>query len=293
MTAAVGRATGADARLPDASAILPLAARENFSVASLLVGRADAGHLIAIYGFARLVDQLGDEVDGDRLALLDCVRGRPRPRLRRRAGAPAAAAARSRRCASCDLPREPFLRLIEANRRDQRQARTRRSTSSSTTATLSANPVGELVLHVFGAATPERIALSDRVCTGAPARRALAGRRRGLRGAGASTCRPRTCERFGVEPRRPRRGARPAPRCASCSRSRSSARGGCSTRARRSSARCAAARASRSPATSAAGARTLDAIAARRLRRARRPAAGDAARRRARRSLWSASAGGA
>ena len=31
---------------------------------------------------------------------------------------------------------------------------------------LSANPVGELVLHVFGAATPERIALSDRVCTG-------------------------------------------------------------------------------------------------------------------------------
>ena len=30
---------------------------------------------------------------------------------------------------------------------------------------LSANPVGELVLHVFGAATPDRIALSDRVCT--------------------------------------------------------------------------------------------------------------------------------
>ena len=30
---------------------------------------------------------------------------------------------------------------------------------------LSANPVGELVLYVFDAATPERIALSDRVCT--------------------------------------------------------------------------------------------------------------------------------
>ena len=30
---------------------------------------------------------------------------------------------------------------------------------------LSADPVGELVLHVFGAATPERIALSDAVCT--------------------------------------------------------------------------------------------------------------------------------
>ena len=33
MTAAIGRSTGADARLPDESAILPLAARENFSVA--------------------------------------------------------------------------------------------------------------------------------------------------------------------------------------------------------------------------------------------------------------------
>jgi phytoene/squalene synthetase len=31
---------------------------------------------------------------------------------------------------------------------------------------LSAAPVGELVLHVFGAATPDRIALSDKVCAG-------------------------------------------------------------------------------------------------------------------------------
>jgi phytoene/squalene synthetase len=29
----------------------------------------------------------------------------------------------------------------------------------------SADPVGRLVLHVFGAATPERIALSDKICT--------------------------------------------------------------------------------------------------------------------------------
>ncbi|MDX6338442.1 MAG: hypothetical protein QOG05_5782, partial [Streptosporangiaceae bacterium] len=30
---------------------------------------------------------------------------------------------------------------------------------------LSANPVGRIVLYVFGAATPERMILSDRVCT--------------------------------------------------------------------------------------------------------------------------------
>jgi squalene synthase HpnC len=164
MTSTVGRRTGADARLPDESAILRLAARENFSVASVLVGRTTRAHLTAIYGFARLVDQLGDEVEGDRLAILDDFEadlnrvfdGSPRHALLQRLAATVRA---------CDLPRQPFLRLIEANRRDQ---------CTSTYATfeelleycdLSANPVGELVLHVFGAATTDRIALSDRVCT--------------------------------------------------------------------------------------------------------------------------------
>ena len=71
MTATLGRPTGAESGLPGESAILPLASRENFTVASLLLGRATRDHLMAIYGFARLVDQLGDEVEGDRLAALD------------------------------------------------------------------------------------------------------------------------------------------------------------------------------------------------------------------------------
>ena len=44
---------------------------ENFPVASLLFPRALRPHLRAVYGFARLVDILGDEAEGDRLALLD------------------------------------------------------------------------------------------------------------------------------------------------------------------------------------------------------------------------------
>lgn len=164
MTAAVGRATGADARLPDASAILPLAARENFTVASLLVGRKTRAHLTAIYGFARLVDQIGDEVEGNRSALLDAFEqdlhrvfdGEPQHPLLQRL---------RRTVRECSLPREPFLRLIEANRRDQRQATYETFDELVEYCDLSANPVGELVLHVFGAATPEQIALSDRVCT--------------------------------------------------------------------------------------------------------------------------------
>jgi squalene synthase HpnC len=164
MTATLGRPSGAEARLPDESAILPLAARENFTVASVLLGRRMRGHLVAVYGFARLVDQLGDEVDGDRLAILDAFEqdvhrvfdGEPRHPLLRRL-IPTVRA--------CRLPREPFLRLVEANRRDQRIAAYESFAELVDYCDYSANPVGELVLHVFGAATPERIALSDRVCT--------------------------------------------------------------------------------------------------------------------------------
>jgi squalene synthase HpnC len=164
MTASVGRTSGADARLPDESAILPLAARENFNVASLLLGRATRARLTAVYGFARLVDQIGDEVDGDRLAWLDefeqdlhrVFDGTPHHPLLQRLATTVRA---------CTLPREPFLRLIEANRRDQRTSEYGTFDELVEYCDLSANPVGELVLHVFDAATPERIALSDRVCT--------------------------------------------------------------------------------------------------------------------------------
>jgi squalene synthase HpnC len=164
MTATVGPSTGADARLPDESAILRLAARENFSVASMLLGRATRAHLTAVYGFARLVDQLGDEVQGDRLSLLDDFEqdlhrvfdGEPQHPLLQRL-APTVRA--------CRLPREPFLRLIEANRRDQHTSVYGTFDELLEYCDLSANPVGELVLHVFSAATPDRIDLSNRVCT--------------------------------------------------------------------------------------------------------------------------------
>ena len=63
------------------------------------------------------------------------------------------------------LPRAPFAALIEANRRDQRISRYPTWRALAEYCEFSANPVGELVLHVFGAPTPERFALSDQVCT--------------------------------------------------------------------------------------------------------------------------------
>jgi squalene synthase HpnC len=151
-------------RLPGAHAILPLAGGENFPVALRVLGPRVGAHLTAIYGFARLVDQLGDEVEGDRLALLDELEadlarvwdGTPRHALLLRL---------AKTVHACGMPREPFLRLIEANRRDQVIVAYETFDDLLGYCDLSANPVGELVLYVFGVATPERIELSNRICS--------------------------------------------------------------------------------------------------------------------------------
>src|SRR6188472_4817672 len=55
----------------DVASVARRARTENFPVASLLFPRRLRPHLRAVYGFARLVDILGDELEGDRLAVLD------------------------------------------------------------------------------------------------------------------------------------------------------------------------------------------------------------------------------
>ena len=143
-------------------------AQENFPVALRLLPARYRRHLLALYGYARHVDDLGDEplVSGlDRVAALDAVEAELRalyaggdvrhPVLR--ALAPTVA--------ECRLPMDPLLRLIEANRIDQQVTRYATFEQLVDYCTRSANPVGELVLHVFAQAEPATVALSDRICT--------------------------------------------------------------------------------------------------------------------------------
>jgi squalene synthase HpnC len=150
--------------VPGEAVVLDRASTENFSVASLVLGRATRDHLLAIYGFARLVDQLGDEVEGDRLAHLGWLEADLDRAYDGRAEHPLMRSL-TPTLRAFELQREPFLRLIEANRRDQEQAVYRTFDELLEYCDLSANPVGELVLHIFGAATDARIALSNEVCT--------------------------------------------------------------------------------------------------------------------------------
>ena len=152
--------------VPPHHAVMAQAREENFPVAIALLGRRRREALLAIYGVARLIDDIGDEVLGDRDALLDWAeRELDRVYSGENPEHPAmkALAVQAR---AFDLPEGPFRRLVEANRRDQTVARYETFDDLLGYCELSAAPVGELVLHAFGAATPDRIALSDRICAG-------------------------------------------------------------------------------------------------------------------------------
>ena len=138
---------------------------ENFPVVLKAVPAAPRAQLLAVYGFARLVDDIGDEFEGDRLAALDWVEAEL-GRARTGSATHPVMVQLTPLLGELDVDDEPFLALIEANRVDQHKHRYQTQAELAEYCALSANPVGRLVLAVFGAATPERTALSDAVCTG-------------------------------------------------------------------------------------------------------------------------------
>jgi squalene synthase HpnC len=151
---------------PAAEAVMARAQTENFPVASRLLPARERRHLLAVYGFARLVDELGDSASDAEasLAALDWIEQELDLAIRGEALHPLLARL-GETMRECALSREPFARLIEANRMDQRVSRYETWTQLRGYCALSADPVGEIVLGIFGVVSPQRIALSDSICT--------------------------------------------------------------------------------------------------------------------------------
>jgi squalene synthase HpnC len=165
-----GSATGTGHDIP--AAMAARSAGENFPVALRLLPARHRQHLMAVYGFARTVDDIGDEAPvAERARLLDELEsdlGRLYPdRGAHQRPAPELSVVRALRPAvtQCAIPEQLFLDLIQANRQDQLVTRYPAFDDLAGYCRLSANPVGRIVLHVFGAFTPARAELSDQVCT--------------------------------------------------------------------------------------------------------------------------------
>jgi squalene synthase HpnC len=157
------------AEAPSAAEVLAHAGGENFPVASFLFPRELRPHLMSVYGFARLVDQLGDETGADaheRLRLLDWLESEVDAVYRGSAPSHPLMRRLAWTIERFTIPREPFDRLIAANRQDQTVTRYATHQDLLAYCELSANPVGELVLYLCRSVTPDRVALSDATCTG-------------------------------------------------------------------------------------------------------------------------------
>jgi squalene synthase HpnC len=144
------------------------ASAENFPVAMRVLPARYRRHLMALYGFARLTDDIGDEIPPDaRLRLLDELEADVARCYDAGSGGPRLAALRDLAVtvAECGVPAQPLLDLIQANRQDQIVTRYETIEDLVGYCRLSANPVGLVVLYIFGAASPERERLSDSICT--------------------------------------------------------------------------------------------------------------------------------
>ncbi len=142
---------------------------ENFPVAFLLASRDVRADMRAVYAFCRATDDLGDEGPGgpgERLAALDAWEDDLRRAVAGGEAADPRLAALAEMIARRGLPLGPFLRLIEANRMDQRRARWGTHEDLLDYCRHSATPVGEMVLGVLGYRDPWRVGMSDATCIG-------------------------------------------------------------------------------------------------------------------------------
>jgi phytoene synthase len=140
---------------------------ENFPVASLFVPRGRRAFLTALYAFARGADDIADEGSlspAERLRQLDiwetlldaCIAGK--------ADHPVFVALGDT-VARTGIPRKLLADLLTAFRMDVTVSSYRTFEDLRWYCRHSANPVGRLVLTVFGQATERTMDLSDHVCT--------------------------------------------------------------------------------------------------------------------------------
>ncbi len=136
---------------------------ENFTVISWVLPGELRPHFAALYAFCRYTDDLGDEAEGDRLALLVAWR---RDLLRCYEGLRDTPLfiALGHTIDRYEIPSDVFDKLIEANRMDQVTTRFASYGELLRYCDHSATPVGRMVLYVLGYRDEARQRLSDATC---------------------------------------------------------------------------------------------------------------------------------
>jgi squalene synthase HpnC len=140
---------------------------ENFPVLTWFVPKPLRLHFANVYAYCRWSDDLADEIgdtqeslrllDWWRGELLSCYEGEPRHPI---------TVALSETIKEFQIPREPFLDLLSAFRRDQTQVRYDTFEDLLSYCRQSADPVGRLVLFLARRTDERFLRWSDSICTG-------------------------------------------------------------------------------------------------------------------------------
>ncbi|MDP4230472.1 MAG: squalene synthase HpnC [Bacteroidota bacterium] len=142
---------------------------ENFPVGSVLIPKAVRHHFYALYAYMRSADDLADlpsRPPQERLDLLADWRRQLDDGIKGKEPENPIFLALCNTIRECDLPSEPLYRLLEAFEFDAKgnvQFETFEDLRWYTSR--SADPVGQLVLALFGYRDAERIRLSNEICT--------------------------------------------------------------------------------------------------------------------------------
>jgi squalene synthase HpnC len=141
---------------------------ENFPVASVFLPQELRAPIALIYSFARQADDFADEGDStieQRLSALnkfrdelDLLQAYIKPQT-------AFFVALGVMIRSRNLPFMPFYDLLDAFSQDVTKIRYQNFTEVLDYCSRSANPIGRLLLHLYQAATPNNIELSDNICS--------------------------------------------------------------------------------------------------------------------------------
>ena len=143
---------------------MPVTHYENFPVASMLLPRRLRRPVEVIYWFARSADDLADEGEHSAAWRLAALEGYRRHLAAIEAGTPAADPAWQRLGAVIDqykLPLDLFRDLLDAFAQDVVQSRYADFADLENYCRRSANPVGRLLLHMFGRANELNLRDSD------------------------------------------------------------------------------------------------------------------------------------
>jgi len=141
---------------------------ENFPVASILMPKRLRKPVAAIYHFARAADDIADEgemPDEERLRLLEEFRADLRRIAFHEKPLSPVTVNLATHIAQHNLPMQPLYDLLDAFKQDVEKNRYEDFDDLLEYCQRSANPVGNLLLHLYDEATPVNLAYSDAICT--------------------------------------------------------------------------------------------------------------------------------